>query len=139
MGRTYYLALLAEACARADRLEEGLQALAEAQEFADATGEAFWLPEIHRLKGELLLQHDPTAAQDAEACLHQALEVARRQQARSLELRAAMSLARLWRQQGKTQAAHELVAAVYGGFTEGFQTPDLQTARALLQQAGSGS
>ena len=80
IARSYYLALLAEACARAGRLEEGLEALAEAQEFADATGEAFWLPEIHRLKGELLLQHDPTAIQDAEACLHQALEVAPQQQ-----------------------------------------------------------
>jgi predicted ATPase len=133
VGRSCFLSLLAEACARAGRWAEGREALAEAQEFAEATGEGFWQPEIHRLKGELLL-HDPTAAPDAEACLHQALAVARRQQAGSLELRAAMSLGRLWDRQGKTQAARELLAPVYGSFTEGFQTHDLQAARALLEQ-----
>jgi class 3 adenylate cyclase/predicted ATPase len=134
LARTYHLALLAEACARADRPKEGLQALTEAQQFASATGEGIWLAEIHRLTGELLLQHDATALQDAEACFHQALDVARRQQARSLELRAAMSLARLWHRQGKTRAAMEVLAPVYGAFTEGFDTPDLEAARALLKQ-----
>jgi predicted ATPase len=134
LARTYYLALLAEGCARTGRTEEGLHALAEAQELADANGEGYWQPEIHRLKGELLSQHDPTKVPDAEVCFHQALKVARCQQARSLELRAAMSLARLWDGQGKTAAARELLAPVYGAFTEGFQTHDLQTARALLEQ-----
>jgi TOMM system kinase/cyclase fusion protein len=134
LARTYYLALLAEACAHAGRPEEGLHALAEAQELVHANGESYWQAEIHRLEGELLLQHDPTALADAETCFHQALEVARRQQARSLELRAAMSLAQLWSRQGRSQAGHELVAAVYGAFTEGFHTHDLQTARAWLEQ-----
>jgi predicted ATPase len=134
LGRTYFLTLLAEAFACAGRLEEGLIALAESQEFAEATAERFWQAEIHRLQGELLLAFDPNKAQDAAACFHQALEVARRQQARSLELRAAMSLGRLWHHQGKTAAARELLAPVYGTFTEGFQTHDLQAARALLEQ-----
>jgi TOMM system kinase/cyclase fusion protein len=134
LARTYFLALLAEACAVAGRPEEGLTALAEAQEFADATGERFWQAEIHRLQGELLLQHDPLATPDAEVYFHQALAVAHRQQARSLELRAALSLARLWDRQGKAQAARELLAPVYGSFTEGFHAPDQQAARALLEE-----
>ena len=132
--RNGLLPLLAEASGRTGRPDEGLKALAEAQEFADATGETFFIAELYRLKGELLLQHDPTAAKDGEAWFHQALVVVRRQQARSLELRAAMSLARLWSRQGQTHAARELAAAVYATFTEGFQTHDLQTARAWLEQ-----
>jgi predicted ATPase len=132
------LPLLAEACARAGRPGEGLPVLAEALEFADATGESFLQAETHRLKGELLLQHDPTVARDAEVCFHQALEVARRQQARSLELRAALSLARLWDRQGKTQAAEGLLAPVHAAFTEGFQTHDWEAARALLERWRSG-
>jgi predicted ATPase len=129
--------LLAGACARAGRLEDSLTALAEAQAFADASEERYWQPEIHRLKGELLLHRDLTNTRDAEACFHEALELARRQQARSLELRAAMSLARLWSRQGQAQSARELVAAVYGTFTEGFQTHDLQAARAWLEETPS--
>jgi TOMM system kinase/cyclase fusion protein len=133
----YFLTLLAEACGRAGRRQEGLQALGEAQQFADATEERFWQAEIHRLKGELLLQHDATTVEVAESCFHRALAVARGQQARSLELRAALSLARLWGRQGRPQAGRELVAAVYGTFTEGFETHDLLTARAFLE-GGSG-
>src|SRR5262249_54922180 len=114
--RTYFLALLAEVCARAGRPQEGLVALAEGQEIAKTKCEFFWEPEIHRLKGELLLQHDPATAPDAEACFHQALAVARGHQARALELRAAMSLGRLWSRQGQTEAARELVATVYDAF-----------------------
>jgi predicted ATPase len=126
---------LGEACGGAGRPQEGLEALAEAQDLANATGgESYWQPELHRLRGELLFQHDPTAVAAAEACFHQALAVARRQQARSLELRAALSLGRLWDRQGKTPAARELLAPIYGAFTEGFQTHDLQTARTLLDQ-----
>jgi predicted ATPase len=131
------LILLAEACARTGRPKEGMEALAEAQKFADATGQRLWEPELHRLKGELLLQHDPMAAQDAETYFHQAMKLARTQQARSLELRAAMSLARLWCQQGKSKKAGELLAPVYASFTEGFQTYDLQMARVLLEQCQS--
>ena len=127
--------MLAEACGLAGRLDEGLEAVTTAQMLADGTGgETYWQPEILRVKGELHWQRTPHATQDAEGCLHQSLEAARRQQARSLELRAAVSLGQLWYAQGKTPAARELVATVYGTFTEGFQTYDLRTARALLEQ-----
>ena len=93
-----------------------------------------WEAETYRLRGELLLQQTVTQADEAAGCFEQALAVARRQQARSWELRAAMSLARLWQQQGKCAEARELLAAIYGWFTEGFDTADLQEARALLQK-----
>ena len=100
----------------------------------DSTEERCWEAELYRLQGELLLrQAVPDAAREAEACFQQALDVARRQQAKSLELRAAMSLSRLWQQQGKRAEAHELLAPIYGWFTEGFDTADLQEAKALLE------
>ena len=86
------------------------------------------------MKGELLLAQSAHQTAEAEACFHQALDVARRQQAKSLELRAAMSLARLWQHQGKRDEAHQLLAEVYGWFTEGFDTADLQEAKALLAE-----
>jgi predicted ATPase len=90
-----------------------------------------WAAELHRLKGELLLRRaGPT--EEAEACFRQALDTARHQQAKSLELRAVTSLSRLWQQQGKRAEAHDLLAPVYGWFTEGFDTIDLQEAKALL-------
>ena len=89
---------------------------------------------MYRLKGELLLQQAVPDAPQAEACFQQALAVAHRQQTRSLELRAAMSLSRLWQQQGKQTDARELLEPIYGWFTEGFDTADLQEARALLQE-----
>ena len=104
------------------------------------TGERYYEAELHRLKGELLLAagagvgpvREPPPQTEAESCFRQALDVARRQEAKSLELRAALSLSRLWQQQGKRDAARELLAEVYGWFTEGFDTADLQEARALL-------
>ena len=93
-----------------------------------------WEAEVCRLKGELLLAGSAEHATEAEACLHQALDIARRQQAKSWELRAAMSLARLWQRQGKRTAADELLAPIYGWFTEGFDTADLQEAKALLEE-----
>jgi predicted ATPase len=128
-----FLALLAEACGRAGQVEEGLQALEEALQ---ATEERMYEAEGYRLKGELLLQQSAAQSGEAEASLHQALTGARRQQAKSLELRAAMSLSRLWRQQGKHTEAYELLAPIYGWFTEGFDTADLQEARALLEALG---
>ena len=98
------------------------------------TGEHFWEAEQHRLQAELLLAYATADQTTAAAYLHQALEVARGQQAKSLELRAAMSLARLWQRQGKCAAAYELLAPVYGWFTEGFDTADLQEAKALLEE-----
>jgi predicted ATPase len=92
---------------------------------------------MHRLRGELLLQHAVARPEEVEACFQQALAVARRQQAKSLELRATMSLARLWQGQGKRVEARELLAEVYGWFTEGFDTADLQEARELLTALGN--
>jgi predicted ATPase len=106
--------------------------LAEALTHADNTGECCYEAELHRLKGELRLQQSSDNHPEAESCFHHALDIARTQQAKSLELRAATSLARLWQQQGKRQEAHDLLAPVYGWFTEGFDTADLQEAKALL-------
>jgi predicted ATPase len=104
--------------------------LAEALAVTEHTGERCWEAEQYRLQGELLQAR--ADAWQAERCFRQALEIARHQQARSLELRAAMSLSRLWRQQGKRAEARDLLAPIYGWFTEGFDTADLQEAKALL-------
>ena len=96
--------------------------------------ERWWEAELYRLKGELLLARSTENQTEAEACFHQALDVARHQQARSLELRAAMSLSWLWQQQGKPDEARELLAPIYGWFTEGFDTADLQEAKGLLDE-----
>jgi predicted ATPase len=98
----------------------------------EATEERWWEAEVWRLKGELLLRLPIPDIPQAIACLHQALEVARRQQARALELRTALSLSRLWQQQSKRDQARQLLTAVYRWFTEGFETPDLQEARRWL-------
>ena len=130
--RPYFLALLAEAYGAMGQADEGLAVLAEAFELVTITGERWWEAELHRLKGGLL-----QSAEEAETCFRQALAVARHQQAKSLELRAALSLSRLWQQQGKRHEACELLAPIYGWFTEGFDTVDLQEARALLEELGS--
>jgi predicted ATPase len=131
--RTYWLALLAEAYGTAGQVQEGLQALDEALALVDTNGERYWEAELYRRKGELLLQSGVwDAAPGAEVCFQQALAVARRQQAKALELRAALSLSRLWRHQGKRAEIYQLLAEVYGWFTEGFATADLHEARVLL-------
>ena len=133
----WFHALLAEACGRAGQIEEGLRALSEALEAMQTTEDRLYEAEVYRLQGELLQQ---SAAQqgEVEEHLQQALAVARRQEAKSLELRAAMSLARLWQQHGKRAEARELLAPIYGWFTEGFDTADLQEARALLDALEEG-
>jgi predicted ATPase len=134
--RTYFLALLAEALGWEGQIDEGLGALSEAIDLMHETGETFYEAELHRLQGELLLLHEAAEVgdRDAEACFHQALAIARRQGAKSLELRAASSLSRLLRRQGKAEEARPLLAEIYGWFTEGRETPDLQDARALLEE-----
>jgi predicted ATPase len=142
LNRPYFLAQLAAAYAQAEQYDAGLAAVAEALELVASTGERWWEAELHRLQGVLLLgqkghdgpipSHQPTVAQ-AEACLRQALAIARQQQARALDLRAAMSLGRLWQRQGRREEARRLLAEVYAWFTEGLGTQDLQSARALLQ------
>jgi predicted ATPase len=129
-----YLAPLAEAYGQAGQVGEGLQVLAEALVYIEQAGERWWEAELHRLKGELLLLQSSDTYATAESCFYQALALARRQQAKSWELRAATSLARLWKQQGKCADAHGLLAPVYNWFTEGFDTADLQEARALLEE-----
>lgn len=133
----YYLALLAEAYGNHGEPGEGLHVLADAFDHVQHTGECWWEAEFHRCKGELLLQgagRRRQAAETPEACFRQALAVARRQQAKALELRAAMSLSRFWQAQGKRQAAHQLLAEVYAWFCEGVDTVDLQQAQTLLEQ-----
>ena len=107
--------------------------LAEARAIADQTGEGLYVPELYRLQGELLLARSPDQATQAETWLHQALDIARQQQAKSWELRAATSLTRLWQRQGKRLEASALLAPIYGWFTESFDTADLQEAKALLE------
>ena len=132
--RPEHLALLAEASAQVGQTAEGLEALAEALTTVATSGVPWWEAELHRLRGALLLQRSVAQPVEAEACFQQALAVACQQQAKSLELRAAMSLSRLWRQQGKRAEARELLAPIYSWFTEGFDTLDLQEAKALLEE-----
>ena len=132
--RPYWLSLLAEAYCQTGQPEAGLQLLDEALTLVAATEERWWEAELYRLKGELLLQLPRPEIPQAVACLRQALDVARGQQARALELRAALSLGRLWQQQGKRVEANNLLAPVYHWFAEGFDTVDLQEARRLLEQ-----
>ena len=130
----YLCTVLADVAAHLGHTEDGLQALAEASTLLEQHEERWWEAEIDRLRGVLLLRQPGTPPAEAEACFQRALDVARRQQAKALELRAATSLARLWQHQGKRADAHELLAPVYGWFTEGFDTADLQDARALLEE-----
>jgi predicted ATPase/class 3 adenylate cyclase len=130
--RPYGLTLLAEVYGKEGQAEAGLMVLAEAQALVDNAGGHWWQAELHRLKGELLLRQAVPDEHQAEICFSQALAIARRQQAKWAELRTAMCLSRLWQRQGKTEAARQLLAPIYGWFTEGFDTADLQEAKALL-------
>ena len=136
-----HLARLAEAYGQGGQPGEGLTLVDEALAIGQRTGEQHHAAELQRLKGEILLQTGPRGCEagddpspEAEACFQQALAIARQQQARSWELRAATSLARLWQSQGRGTEAYELLAPVYGWFTEGFDTADLQEAKALLNE-----
>jgi predicted ATPase len=130
----YLCTLLAEVSAHLGHTDDGLQALAEAHTLVEQQEERWWEAEIHRLRGVVLLGQPETPPAEAETWLRRALDVARRQEAKSLELRAAMSLSRFWQQQGKRAEAHALLAPIYGWFTEGFDTADLQEAKALLDE-----
>jgi predicted ATPase len=150
--RPYFLGLLAEAYGKAGQVEEGLTALAEALAAVDRTGERMYEAELYRLKGELTLQQfgvrgsefgvtnpqslTPNPQSEAEACFLKAIEIARKQQAKSLELRATVNLARLWQRQGKHHAARNTLSEIYSWFTEGFDTKALQEAKALLEELG---
>jgi class 3 adenylate cyclase/predicted ATPase len=135
----YFRALLAAAYGNVGQPENGLNVLAEPLEAVGRTGEHSDEAELYRLKGELTLQAQVQGSksqgeEEAEACFHTAIDIAQKQQAKSLELRAVMSLARLWRQQGKKEKARQRLGEIYGWFTEGFDTKDLQEAKALLEE-----
>jgi len=136
--RPDWLALLGEAYRTGGQSEEGLNALAEALELVQKTGGCNREAELYRLKGELTLQSKEGMKSgveaEVEACFQKAIAVARHQSAKSLELRAVMSLSRLWQQQGKKAEARQLLAEICGWFTEGFDTKDLQEAKALLEE-----
>jgi predicted ATPase len=130
LTRPYMLAVLASAKADLGKPGEGLELLADALASTEVSGERWWQAELHRLRGQLLVapgQHD-----EREACFRRAIEVSRGQRAKLLELRAATSLARLWSDRGRNAEARDLLTPIYGWFTEGFGTPDLQEAKILL-------
>ncbi len=136
-----HLSLCAHGYQRAGQPDQAMRVLDEALDAVHKTDERMWEYEMHRLQGEVLLMQAGKIQQthgnvhlEAESCFHQALDVARRQQAKSLELRAATSLARLWQSQDKRKDAYDLLTPVYGWFTEGFDTADLQDAKALLDE-----
>jgi predicted ATPase len=130
----YFLALLADAHGRAGQAATGLSLAADALDRVEQTGVRWIEAELYRLQGELLLDLPEVAQPEAETCFRQALAVAREQGAKMWELRAATSLARLWRDQGKRREACELLAPIYDWFTEGFDTTDLKEAKALLNE-----
>jgi predicted ATPase len=128
----FHLTQLAEAYGNVRRPDEGLAALGKALSIVERGGEHTWDADLYRVKGELMRMKDADES-EVEACFHHACEIARRQRAKSYELRAALSLNRLWQQQGKRDKARQLLAPLYGWFTEGFDTADLQEAKALLE------
>ena len=137
------LALLAAVYKSRGQAEEGLQVVVEALARVDKTGGREWEAELHRLKGTLTLQsyvQSPKSKgeEETETCFLKAIAIARRQRAKSLELRAVMSLSRLWQQQGKQHEAHKMLSEIYNWFTEGFDTKDLQEAQALLDELEAG-
>ena len=139
---THWLGLLAEVYEKVGQAEEGLRVLDEALAAALRTGERCYEAELYRLKGTLTLQAKVPSPkseveEEAEMCFWKAIEIARKQQAKSWELRASTSLARLWQQQGKVAQAHKLLSDVYNWFTEGFDTKDVQEAKALLDKLSS--
>ena len=139
LDRSYFLILLAEGYGKSHQVGEGIVLLANALDGMLRTGDCYYEAELYRIKGELTLQskvQGPKSKVEEEAaeCFHKAVEIARKQQAKSLELRATVSLARLWQSQGKQAEARQMLAEIYGWFTEGFDTKDLQEAKSLLTE-----
>jgi predicted ATPase len=133
MQSPYFMSLLAQMHTRVGDFQPALALLVDAQERAHWTEEHIWEAELHRIEGDVR-RAAGHALTDLEQCFRRALDVSRRQGARMFELRAAMSLARLWRDQGRNVEARDLLAPIYGWFTEGFDTVDLKDAKALLSQ-----
>jgi tetratricopeptide (TPR) repeat protein/type II secretory pathway predicted ATPase ExeA len=137
-GQTYFFALLAQICSRANRPDEAWELLRTALQFVERTGERWFEAELHRIRGEWLIAHHPDAQAAAEALFQQALVIGRQRGAKLWELRAAVSLGRLWLRQGKAANAYDLLEPLYGAFTEGFDTPDLTEAKALIDMLWQG-
>ena len=131
-----YCRLRADACLRAKRAEEGLHALGEGLQMLEGGGRHSEEPELHRLKGELLLMQNAAAREEAEICFREAIEIAHDQQAKSWELRATISLSRVLRDSGRSDEARRMLGEIYNWFTEGFDTADLKEAKALLDELG---
>ena len=154
MTLPWFLALLAETYGKVGQPEDGLKLLADALAIVDKNEERVDEAEVYRLAGELTLQKlsvissqlsvtdprplAPDPQGEAEACFLKAIEIAQKQQAKSLELRATMSLVRLWQQQGRKDEAHQMLVEIYNWFTEGFDTKDLQEAKTLLEKLAEG-
>jgi predicted ATPase len=132
--RPYFLCLLAEACTQTGRLDDGLGALTEALAAADEHENRCNEAEMHRLKGELLLKQNNSNVEEAQSCFERAIEIAHKQNAKSLELRATTSLARLLAKQGRCGEARAMLVEIYNWFTEGFDTADLKDAKELLDE-----
>ena len=130
----HYMALLVEAYGKVGQAKEGLPVLADGLATVEKTVERYYEAELYRFKGELLLQQSPEQPSEAEACFQQGIQIARKQEAKSWELRATTSLARLWQSQGKPAESHDLLTPVYDWFTEGFDTVDLKDAKVLLEE-----
>ena len=133
VSRAYHLASLAYAQVSAGQAKQALSILEQALAHVDKSGERFGEADIYRIKGDLLLLSDPGEGK-AEDCYHRSLGIAKQQNAKSWELRTSMRLSHLWQKQGRIQEAKELLAGIYGWFTEGFDTPDLVDAKALLEE-----
>ena len=125
---------MADACLKTGEIEEGLKAIAEAMEVMDKFDERYMEAELYRVKGELLKKKKGASDSEIEECFHKALEISRKQQAKMLELRAVMSLGRMWLAQGKKSEARKMLEEIYGWLTEGFDMPDLKEAKALLEE-----
>ena len=134
---SHWLGLMVEACRSTGKIEEGLRVVAQALDLSKRTGALYYEAELHRLEGELRLHAEPADAPAAEMCFRRAMDIARKQQAKSWELRTAISYARLMREQGRAREAYDLLAPIYGWFTEGFDTLDLKEAKALLDELAS--
>ena len=136
LNQSYFLGLLAQTCAKAGETEEAFDLLAEALEIADRTNERWFEAELHRLKGDWIIAHHRGELAEAEACFNRAITVAQKQDAKMWDLRAATSLARFKRDHGNRSEACDVLAPIYGWFTEGCYTPDLRDAKALLDELG---
>ena len=130
--QTYYAALMAQACVKGGQTEQADSVLTKELERVRDTGVRYYAPELYRIKGEVLLRHSASSRKQAETYFHTAIDLSHAQGAKSLELRAIMSLSDLWQKQRKKEEARQLLQDIYGWFTEGFDTADLKWAKQLL-------